>query len=352
MPTRSGIAQLEQKIRAYAGPPIRLMEVCGTHTHQISKFGIPALFPQALTLISGPGCPVCVTPAGYIDCASEIALLPGHTLLSFGDMLRVPGHQTSLLAAKAAGASIALMYSPLDVVGHAQSAPDRMFYVAAVGFETTLPLYALLIDRLQSLQIRNVRLLVAVKALMPALTWLCENNPDIHGFLGPGHVSAILGYGGYIPLCAQHGLPMAVAGFGYEHIVAAIADLIRQISRGKSEVHNLYPSAVSLQGNTEALQLIDRYFVRKPSLWRGLGMIEDSGYQLAPAYAMYDAALGEVADSPEPPGCRCGQVIAGRIVPTGCPLFGKACTPQSPIGPCMVSSEGTCGIWYTNARVK
>lgn len=350
--TNSRIAALEEEIRRYDGPPIRLMEVCGTHTHQISRFGIPSLFPERLSLLSGPGCPVCVTPAGYIDRAAAIALMPNHTLLSYGDMLRVPGRKTSLLQAKAAGGQVVLMYSPLDVLRHAKDNPSRMFYVTAVGFETTLPLYALLVERLMAAHIENVRLLVAVKALLPALGWICENNPDIDGFIGPGHVSTILGTDVYQPLCSQYGLPMAVAGFGYEHLIAAIADLIRQVQRGKSEVHNLYTSAVSPGGNPEALAKISQCFVRKPSIWRGLGMIDDSGYQLAPQYAAYGAGGIDDEAQTEPNGCLCGQVIAGRALPTSCPLFGTACTPENPTGPCMVSSEGTCGIWHANARTK
>lgn len=343
---------LEAVIRGYDGPPLRLMEVCGTHTHQISHFGIPSLFPENLELISGPGCPVCVTSAGYIDRAAEIAMRPDVTLLSFGDMLRVPGHETSLQKAKAAGASVLLMYSPMDVVKRAQADPDRLFYVTAVGFETTLPLYALLVERLRAEGIENVRLLVAVKALMPGLTWICENSPGIDGFIGPGHVSAILGYGAYAALCEKHRLPMAVAGFGYEHLIAAIADLIRQAGRGQSEVHNLYPSAVTREGNLKALSLIERCFVRGPTVWRGLGAIDGSGYRLAPAFARYDAGSFDDGERPDPPGCLCGRVIIGRAKPVDCPHYGGACTPQSPIGPCMVSSEGACGIWHANARVK
>jgi hydrogenase expression/formation protein HypD len=340
-----------EAIRSYAGPPIRLMEVCGTHTHSISKFGIPALFPENISLISGPGCPVCVTPAGYIDQAAELSLKPGCTVLSYGDMIRVPGSRTSLLKAKAEGGSVKLMYSPMEALEYAKREPDRLLYVTAVGFETTLPVYALLIRRLMEENIKNVRLLTAVKALMPALTWICENNPDIQGFIGPGHVSAVLGWGGYEPLCRKYVIPMAVAGFGYEHIVAAIHDLMTQLTRGTCEVHNLYPSAVTKEGNQEALHLIDGFFERKPSVWRGLGEIEGSGYYLKPEYASFDAGSFET-DAREITGCLCGKVITGRARPVDCSFFGSACTPENPKGPCMVSSEGTCGIWHQNARTR
>ena len=346
------IRRLEQIIRGYDGSPIQLMEVCGTHTHEISRLGIPSLLPENLSLLSGPGCPVCVTPAAYIDEAAEIALRPGHTLLSFGDMLRVPGNKTSLLLAKAAGGSVQLMYSPMDVLKYAAEQPDRLFYVTAVGFETTLPLYALLVQRLQEWEIKNVRLLVAVKALLPALQWICENNAAVHGFIGPGHVSAILGYEIYAPLCARYRIPLAVAGFSYEHLLAAIADLIGQVTQGKSEVHNLYPRVVSREGNEHALSLTGRFFTAEDSLWRGLGEIPVSGYKLKPEFAAFNADFDGGGMGVEPEGCLCGEIIAGKTKPIGCPLFGTRCTPQNPVGPCMVSSEGSCGIWYANARTK
>ncbi len=363
---------LAAAIRAYDGPPIRLMEVCGTHTHQISRFGIPSLLPENIELISGPGCPVCVTPAGYIDRAAEIATRPGCTVLSYGDMIRVPGNKTSLLAAKAAGGSVLLMYSPMDALRHAAREPDRLFYVTAVGFETTLPLYALLVKRLAEEGVENIRLLLAARALLPALEWICENDPDIDGFLGPGHVSAILGSGAYESVCARYGVPMAVAGFSYEHLIAAIASLIRQVRRGvpgtaarfgktgrhqgisqeiPTLVRNLYPSAVSREGNAQARALIAACFTRGPSVWRGLGEIAGSGYRLAPEFAAFDAGFSDgEPDAWEPEGCLCGQVIIGRAKPLACGFFGTACTPEHPIGPCMVSSEGTCGIWHATAR--
>lgn len=347
----SRLNNLVQAIQAYEGPPLRLMEICGTHTHQLSHFGIPALLPRNIALISGPGCPVCVTPGGYIDRAVELALEPGCTVLSFGDMLRVPGSNGSLQAARAAGGSVSLMYSPLDAVEHARRQPECLFVVAAVGFETTLPLYALLIKRLAAENIRNVRLLVAGKALLPALRWLCENSPEIDGFIGPGHVSTILGWGSYEPLCRQYRRPMAVAGFGYEHLIAALYDLMQQAVRGRGEVHNLYPGAVTRAGNLEAQALIDQYFVRVPSVWRGLGEIPDSGYALAPAFKAFDAG-GYAEALAEPDDCLCGNVITGRAQPVDCGCFGTACTPGRPLGPCMVSSEGACGIWYATARHK
>ncbi len=355
---KTNIESLVAALQAYDGPPLRLMEVCGTHTHQLSHFGIPALLPPTVSLISGPGCPVCVTPSGYIARAATLSLRPNTTVLSFGDMLRVPGHGVSLLQAKAQGGSVAMMYSPMDAIAMAEKEPSRMFYVAAVGFETTLPLYALLVQRATERGLHNIRLLPALKALVPGLAWICQNEPDIHGFLGPGHVSAILGYGGYEALCRDHRIPMTVAGFGYEQLIAALWDLVSQARRGQCQVHNLYPGVVSRAGNEKAQALIRQVFLRKADRWRGLGILPDSGYFLRPEYSAFDASAQEPeADDPEADeadeaGCGCGQVILGRIRPVDCGQFGRRCTPEHPLGPCMVSSEGACGIWHASARKK
>lgn len=341
-------------IRAYDGPPLRLMEVCGTHTHSIFEYGIRELLPPSVTLISGPGCPVCVTPAGYIDRAVALAQQPNSVVCTFGDMIRVPGHTLSLAEASARGGSVRIMYSPADVAGWALAEPDKTFYVAAVGFETTIPSYALLLERVSEQNIPNVRLLTSLKALMPALQWLCENGGELSGFLGPGHVSAVIGAAPYRPLCAQYRIPLAVAGFSYGHILTALCDLLLQNRNGSCEVHNLYPGVVSEHGNREALALIQTYFVRVDSVWRGLGRIPRSGYRLAPEYERFDAGLDvDCPDTAEDIGaCRCGSVIIGRLTPNACPLFGTCCTPLHPLGPCMVSSEGACGIWYRHAAVK
>lgn len=343
------IEQCIQTIKTYDGGPIRLMEVCGTHTHSIFEYGIHDMLPPQITLISGPGCPVCVTPANYIDRAAELAMRDGCSLCTFGDMMRVPGEHGSLLEAKARGGDVRIQYSPMDVLGWAAAEPHKMFAIAAVGFETTLPVYALLMERLLISGLSNVRLLTSLKAIIPALHWICESDPAIDGFLGPGHVSAILGSAAYEPLCAKYHIPLTVAGFGYEQIVLAIHDLLVQVKTDTWEVHNLYPSAVSQEGNTRALQLIDKYFMPQTSNWRGLGEIEASGYALRPEFERFDAGSQFTVDeSPERDGCLCGLVITGRISPVDCPNFGTICTPASPQGPCMVSTEGTCGIWYAN----
>lgn len=330
---------------------MRLMEVCGTHTHNIFQFGIRDMLPARIKLISGPGCPVCVTPAGYIDQAAKIALDSGCTVCTFGDMIRVPGNNLSLAQAKAEGGSVQIMYSPMDVLKWAQQAPDRLFCVTAVGFETTLPVYALLVKQAAQAEIHNIRLLTCIKALMPALYWICENNPRINGFIGPGHVSAIVGSSIYEPLCSRFKLPLAIGGFGFEHIVAALYDLVRQCSRGTCEVHNLYPNAVSAEGNTAARSLIAECFVKNTSFWRGLGEIPESGYCISPKYQTFDMGGYSVETDIEPAsGCLCANVITGSADPPDCVNFGYACMPEHPLGPCMVSAEGTCGIWIAGLK--
>ncbi len=343
---------LASKLREYDGPPLRLMEVCGTHTAAISKLGIASLLPDSIRLISGPGCPVCVTPAGYIDALCALAKRDDTTVLTFGDMLRVPGRKTSLMEAQAEGGSLRMMYSPMEAVRLAQAQPERRFVVAALGFETTLPLYALLVRRLQAEGVGNVRLLSQLKALLPCLCWLCDHDPAIHGFIGPGHVSAILGAEAYGPFCETYRRPVAIAGFGYEHLVIALHDLISQITKGRHRARNFYPSVVLPKGNEKAQRLIGEFFVPKASPWRGMGEIPGSGYGLAPAYAAFEEPMNWAEEDQDPAGCRCASVILGRCAPRDCPLFGKTCTPENPVGPCMVSSEGTCGIWYQTDRMR
>lgn len=332
-------------IRAYDGPPAKLMEVCGTHTRSIVQYGVHAVLPKGVELVSGPGCPVCVTPSGYIDRAVALSMEKGVCLCAFGDLLRVPGSELSLLEARALGARVEILYAPLDILPLAQKEPETLFVFAAVGFETTLPIYALLLKRLEEGCVQNVRLLTAVKALMPALYFLTESGASVRGFLGPGHVSAILGSDIYRPFCQTRRVPLTVAGFQYEEVLAGIYDLLSQIKAGTHEAHNLYRGVVSEQGNTRALSLIEACFALAPSPWRGLGEIPGSGYFIAPRYARFDAGSFDIPLGVEKKGCLCGGVIAGRVRPADCPHFNKSCTPASPIGPCMVSGEGACGIW-------
>lgn len=337
-----------KEISEYRGADLKIMEVCGTHTASIFKNGIKSFLPPSIKLISGPGCPVCVTPGSYIDKAIEWARKQDCTLLTFGDMMKVPGSQQSLSEAKAEGANVEIMYSPQEVIKKATGNPARTYVIACVGFETTVPVYSLLLDQLEERHITNVRLLTALRQVMPALEFICATDSEINAFLAPGHASTILGSNAYLPLAVKYKKPFTVAGFEAEHVLIAIYDLLRQLQKNKYEVHNMYPSVVRPEGNTAAMKHIAKYFVSGPAYWRGIGEIKDSGLYLRESYLRYDAGSFGLTDEGDRQAskCRCGEVILGKINPDECPLFGKACTPVKAKGPCMVSTEGTCGIWY------
>ncbi|MDD2420618.1 MAG: hydrogenase formation protein HypD [Heliobacteriaceae bacterium] len=336
-------------LRDYAGPPVKIMEVCGTHTASIFKNGIRSLISPQIKLISGPGCPVCVTPAAYIDAAVDVAQQEQVVLLTFGDMVKVPGTKGSLGEAKAAGAAIKVIYSPLQALELAARKPETLFVVAAVGFETTVPVYALLLAKCIEAGLTNVKLLTALKTVMPALAWICRSEPDIDGFLCPGHVSVITGATAYRPLAANYGKPFVIAGFGAEHILAAVYEIVKLIRADQPLLRNLYTNVVREEGNPVAQELIARYFTPAAAHWRGIGEIGASGLVLKDEFRHYDVpyAPGNCLAT-DAPGCACGQVITGRIDPAECPLFGQVCTPSRPQGPCMVSAEGACGIWFRN----
>ena len=342
------IEEVKRFLIEYSGPKIKLMEVCGTHTGSIVKNGIRSLLSQNIKLVSGPGCPVCVTPSNYIDLLVKYAVSKKCTILSFGDLLRVPGTEISLSEAKASEGSVEIIYSPMEVVDKALNNTEKNYVLAAIGFETTIPAYALLLYKLAEMKIPNVRLLTSLKTIGPALDWLCKNEPDIDGFIAPGHVASVTGISVYDYLAEKYHKPFCIAGFSAEHILVAIYDLVVQISKGRYEVHNLYRSIVSDKGNLKAMEIIEKYFEPSSVYWRGIGIIDHSGYVIRKAFIDYriDIPLEEKSICDKPNGCRCGEVIIGRIEPNECPLFGKVCTPANPVGPCMVSHEGTCGIHY------
>ena len=353
-------------LQNYDGKPLRFMEVCGTHTAEIHRNGIPALLPPSIELVSGPGCPVCVTVSAYIDRLIELGMDPKNCIVTFGDMLRVPGSSISLGEARAKGCSVRMVYSPMDALKLAKEDPEHVYIFAAVGFETTTPVYALLMQEALEQGVKNLRLLTSLKAMPPAIDWICaHNSPDaysagkisdpargqilrgnresgrIHGFLAPGHVSVITGSRAFVPLAEKYGLPFVVAGFEGEEILAAIAALVKL--QGQGRVLNMYPSAVTEEGNTAAQERVDRFFEPCDAAWRGIGVIADSGRKLRKEYEAFDAGSAELMeDTGGNPACRCAQVLMGRIRPRECPLFGKVCTPQTPQGACMVSTEGSC----------
>jgi hydrogenase expression/formation protein HypD len=340
---------------AQVAKPIVLMEVCGTHTMSAFRSGLHSLLPSNVKLLSGPGCPVCVTAQGEIDQMIELARLPGVTLCTYGDMLRVPGLGGSLEGARAEGADVRVIYSTLDTVTLARSLPTRQVVLAAVGFETTAPATAAAILAAESLRLKNFSVMTSHKRVLPAMTSLLESGDvRVDGFLCPGHVSAIIGAEVYRPVCTRYGMPCVIAGFEDFHMLLAIARLVELVRDRRADLINDYPEAVSSGGNPTALQLLDRVFEAAGARWRGLGFIPASGLVLRPVYRAFDACERFGLSAPaerEIPGCACGKVIVGASSPHECKLFGRLCTPINPIGPCMVSSEGTCQAYFKYARV-
>ncbi|MDD2500349.1 MAG: hydrogenase formation protein HypD [Geobacter sp.] len=325
---------------------VRLMEVCGTHTMAIAQFGLKSLLPEQVKLVSGPGCPVCVTPVSYIDHAIALAGLPDTVITTFGDLLRVPGSHSSLMAERAKGADIRIVYSALDAVKLATELPEKQVIFLGVGFETTIPTVAASILAAQQQRRANFSVLTSHKT-MPGPMQALSADPElkIRGYLCPAHVSTVIGSDAYRPLAEKFGIPCVVTGFEPADLLQGVLMLVRQCRAGRAAVENQYRRAVSDQGNAKAQELIRRVFEPADAVWRGLGVLPESGLVLREAYAVFDAAQRfQVAlpDACEPAGCRCGDVLTGRIAPADCPLFGTVCSPETPVGACMVSSEGSC----------
>jgi hydrogenase expression/formation protein HypD len=334
--------------------PWTLMEVCGGQTHAIVKFGVDELLPPGITLVHGPGCPVCVTPLELIEKAIEIAARPGVIFCSFGDMLRVPGKDRDLLAVKASGGDVRIVYSPLDALRLARQNPERMVVFFAVGFETTAPANAMAVRRAAAEGVANFSVLVAHVLVPPALEALLScADAEIQALLAPGHVCAVTGYQDYEPLAERHRVPIVVTGFEPLDLLKGVLAAVSQLERGEARVENQYPRAVVRQGNREALRVIEDVFAVSDRSWRGLGEIASSGYALAPKYRAFDAEqvfdVAAVA-AKEPEECRAGLVLQGRLRPTDCPEFGVRCTPEHPLGATMVSSEGACAAYFHYRR--
>lgn len=335
-------------LKEYDGDDITLMEVCGTHTASISENAIPSLISDKIHLVSGPGCPVCVTVSDYVDRLIELAL-DGNVIVTFGDMIRVPGSKRALKDIKFEGADIRMVYSPIETIELAKAEPNKNFVFAAVGFETTTPIYALLLDEIIKQNIENIRLLTALKTMPNVIASLCEAQNNIDGFLAPGHVAVITGSNAFVPLAEKYNLPFAVSGFEAEEILASIYALIKL--RGQGKVINLYKSAVPSERNEKAFEEVNKYFEPYDAPWRGLGKIKNSGMALKEEYAKYDAGSRQLTnDYSYQKGCSCGDIIAGLKKPSDCPLYGKVCTPENPKGACMVSVEGSCFNYITNNR--
>lgn len=333
---------------------LQIMEVCGTHTVSIFRSGLRSLLPESLRLVSGPGCPVCVTAQRHIDAAIELASKTGAIICTYGDMLRVPGRLGSLEKLRAAGADIRVVNSTMSAVDVARRNPQREVAFLAVGFETTAPATAVALLNAKRSGCRNFSALTSHKLVVPAmLALLSSGDVPLDGFVGPGHVSVILGSNAYEPVVQQYEKPIVIAGFEAEQIMTALLMLVAQIRDGRAEIENAYPCAVRPEGNPTALGYIDRVFEPVDTAWRALGVIPSSGLGLRAEFSQFDAVerfgitIGEDEDNP---ACRCGEVITGKAEPADCPLFGRGCDPLHPIGPCMVSSEGTCSAWYRYNR--
>lgn len=324
---------------------VSVMEVCGSHTMAIARFGIRGMLPSNVRLLSGPGCPVCVTGAGYVDAALALAER-GVAIATFGDMLRVPGSETSLAEARADGARVEICYSPAAVIELARREPETEFVFLAIGFETTIAPVVSLVRAATDAGLDNVSLLTAFKLVPPALEALIA-DPEIgvDGFLCPAHVSVVIGSEAYRPVVDDHGLPCVVAGFEPLDILYGLVGLLESLVDGTPRLDNHYDRVVRPDGNPKARRLIETYLEPADALWRGLGEIPRSGLALRSEHRRFDAAerFGiEVGPGRSDPRCRCGEVLQGKIVPQECALFGTVCTPDTPVGACMVSSEGTC----------
>ncbi len=339
------------RIRRDAGNgPVRLMEVCGTHTVAIARSGIRPLLGGAVTMVSGPGCPVCVTPDGYIDAAIALGKVPGVALASFGDMLRVPGKTSSLEKERGNGIDVRVVYSPLDAVAMAQASPDREVVFLGVGFETTAPAIGGAIRAAAKAGVRNFSVLASVRTIPGAMD-LLASDPEVRidGFLCPAHVSTIIGTDAYLPVASKHRIPCVVAGFEPLDILLGISMLVRQVKEGAARVENEYSRGATGGGNRKAQELLREVFLPCDTDWRGIGVIPGSGLRIGDRYARYDAEERHgirPVFSTEKTACRCGDVLKGKILPEECPLFGKACVPEEPSGPCMVSGEGTCAAYF------
>jgi len=343
------LQKVKSKLSKYNGKEIKIMEVCGTHTASIFSSGIRSLLSPKIKLISGPGCPVCVTSASYIDKLAQYSLMENHCVLTFGDMMKVRGSKNSLTEAKAMGGNVMVVYSPLAALDWVVQQKNTQFIFAAVGFETTAPIYALMVRQMIKRKISNLKLLTSIKTILPAMEYICENEEAIDAFLCPGHVSVITGSDIYEDLAIKYKKPFVVGGFEGEHIIAAVYDILKQLQKGEHKVKNMYAEVVSDKGNINALNLLNEYFENFDVYWRGIGKIKKSALRLKKEYAEFDAGSNfEENDEDMPKGCRCCDVILGRINPPECPMFNAGCTPLTAVGPCMVSAEGACGIWYKN----
>ena len=348
--------RLAEKIAGMTDKPLKLMEVCGGHTHTIFKYGIEDLLPPNIEMIHGPGCPVCVIPLGRTDDCISLALEPDVIFATFGDMMRVPGSKTNLLDAKAQGADVRMVYSPLDALKIAKNNPEKQVIFLALGFETTSPSTAMTLLQAAKDNVKNFSVFCNHIMIVPSLKAMLD-SPDLQldGFVGPGHVSTVIGTRCYEFVPREYGKPLVVTGFEPLDVLQSVYMIVKQIIEGRAEIENQYGRVVTQDGNRKALEALSEVFEPREFFeWRGLGSIAHSGMKLRNKYAAFDAELKwnvpslRVAD---PKACQCGEILKGVKKPWECKVFGTACTPETPIGSCMVSSEGACAAYYNFGRL-
>ncbi len=342
------LAQIIKALKEYDGEEVRIMEVCGTHTAAISENGIPSMLSPKIKLISGPGCPVCVTVTAVIDKLVELSMQDNTCVLTFGDLIRVKGTSKSLADAKADGANVKMVYSPMETIELAKQNPDCTFVFAAIGFETTTPVYAMVLEEAIKADLHNLKLLTSLKTMPQVIRWVTNNGGGVDGFIAPGHVAAVTGSDIFKELSDELDIPFVVSGFEGEQLILTIYALVSM--KGKKGLRNLYKSVVTKDGNTKAKELIDKYFEVSDSSWRGMGKIEGSGMVLREQYRSFDAGSIGLDEDHMPKGCCCASVLVGKVKPTDCPLFGKTCTPDNAHGACMVSTEGSCYNYFVSGR--
>ena len=342
------INAIAEQLKNYDGEEVRIMEVCGTHTAAISENGIPSMLSPKIKLISGPGCPVCVTVTAVIDKLVELSMREDTVVLTFGDLIRVKGTNKSLADAKADGAHVKMVYSPMETVTMAEKDPDHTYVFAAIGFETTAPVYANVLNEAVNKGLDNVKLLTSLKTMPQVIRWVVNNGGGIDGFIAPGHVAAITGSDIFKALSEELGLPFVVSGFEGEQLLLTIYALLRM--KGNKGIKNLYKSVVTSEGNIKAKEMVDKYFEPSDASWRGMGKIQGSGLVLRKEYKKFDAGSRDLDEDHMPPGCSCASVLVGKIKPSDCPMFGKMCTPDNAHGACMVSTEGSCYNYFVSGR--
>jgi hydrogenase expression/formation protein HypD len=343
------ITSVLHQIRKTDVRPVRIMEVCGGHTMAIRRFGIHSLLPRHILLLSGPGCPVCVTDQHYIDQVIAYAKLSGTIVLTYGDMLRVPGSFSTLELEKAKGADVRIIYSTINALDIARQNPDRKIVFAAIGFETTVPGTALAIKQAQVEGLSNFYILSAHKTMPEAMGVLISEGVKIDGYIGPGHVSTVAGSKIFSALAEKYHIPVVISGFEPVDLVQSIFWLVNMIADNRWGVEIQYSRTVTNEGNVRAQKIIEEVFEPCTANWRGIGFIESSGLKLRKEFSPFDAAVQlpmDVETGPEPKGCLCGNVLKGLNKPTDCSLYGKKCTPSHPVGACMVSSEGSCQAYF------